>query len=141
MVFLVPFDGSPAAKAALRRAVEHGLALERSVLAVSFVPTGAEFAQRRTWIEPADDFAAEEAAAALERKIDETTDETELVYDETSAGSPVDGIAAAVRQTAQDVGAETLFVGLQNGSAEALETPFGSISASADYDVHIVRGA
>jgi nucleotide-binding universal stress UspA family protein len=140
MVFLVPFDGSPVADAALRRAVEHGRALERKVLAVSFVPTGAEFVERRTWIEPADDFAASEASAALKRKIAEATDETELVYEETGAGSPADGIADALRGTAEDVEADVLFVGLENGTSDALETRFGSISPSAGYDVHIVRG-
>ncbi len=141
MVFVVPFDGSPAAEAALRRAVEHGRALGRHVLAVSYVPTGAEFAERRTWIEPADDFAVEEASASLERKIEEATDETELVYEDATAGSPTDGIADAVRETAMDVDAKVLFVGIANGSEDALETRFGSISTAASYDVHLVRGA
>ena len=141
MVFLVPFDGSPAAEAALGRAVEHGRALGRRVLAVAFVPTGAEFAERRTWIEPDDDFAVESASNALRRKIAEATDETELVYEATSASSPADGIADAVRRTAADVDAEVLFVGLENGSEDALETRFGTISATADYDLHLVRTA
>jgi nucleotide-binding universal stress UspA family protein len=141
MVFVVPFDGSPVAEAALRRAVEHGRALGRDVLAVSYVPTGAEFAERRTWIEPGEDFAVEEASASLQRKIEETTDATELVYEDATAGSPADGIGDAVRETAMDVGARVLFVGIANGSEDALETRFGSISATASYDVHLVRGA
>jgi nucleotide-binding universal stress UspA family protein len=141
MVFVVPFDGSPVAEAALRRAVDHGRALGRDVLAVSYVPTGAEFAERRTWIESDDDFAVEEASASLRRKIEETTDETELVYEDATAGSPADGIGNAVRETATDVGASVLFVGIANGSEDALETRFGSISPTASYDVHLVRGA
>ncbi|MFB6310268.1 MAG: universal stress protein [Salinirussus sp.] len=141
MVFVVPYDGSNAADAALRRAVEHGRAMNRDVLAVAYVPTGAEFAERRTWIQPDDDFAASEATAALDRKIDETTDETELVYEHESAGSPSDGIGEAVRATATEVGASVLFVGIRNGSAELLETRFGSISADAPYDLHLVRGS
>ena len=142
MVFLVPFDGSPASEAALSRAVEHGSALGREVLAVAFVPTGAEFAERRTWIEPSDDFAVEDASAALQRKIDETTDRTELVYDEASAGSPDDGIGDVVRQTAEDVDATVLFVGAGDATVgEGLRTQFGSVAADGSYDVHIVRSA
>jgi nucleotide-binding universal stress UspA family protein len=140
MVFVVPYDRSPVAEAALRRAVEHGRAFDRDVLAVSYVPTGAEFAERRKWIEPADDFAIEGASAALKRKIEEATDETELVYRDATAGSPADGIGEAVRETATDVDASVVFVGIANGSADALETRFGSISTTASYDVHLVRG-
>ncbi len=144
MVFLVPFDGSPAATAALDRAVEHGEAFDRKVVAVSFVPTGTEFAKRRIWVDPGEDFALESARQELERKIDETTDDTELVYDDATAGSPDDGIANEVRQVARDVDATVLFVGASEGASEngeGLVTPFGPISADADYDVHVVRTA
>mgnify|MGYP000536494809 CR=1 FL=1 len=144
MVFLVPYDGSPAAAAALDRAVEHGKALDTRVAAVSFVPTGTEFAKRRIWIDPGEDFALESARQELERKIAETTDETELVYDDATAGSPDDGIANEVKQVARDVDATVLFVGASdasNGDGEGLVTPFGPISANAAYDVHVVRTA
>jgi len=142
MVFLVPFDGSPASEAALRRAVEHGRALEREVVAVAFVPTGSEFAERRKWIEPSDDFAVDDASATLKRKISEATDETELVYDEASAGSPDDGIGDVVRQTAEDVEATVLFVGAGGATVgEGLRTRFGTVASDGSYDVHIVRSA
>jgi nucleotide-binding universal stress UspA family protein len=142
MVFFVPFDGSASADAALRRAVEHGRALDREVVAVSFVPTGSEFAERRKWITPADDFAADEASAALKRKIEETTDETELVYEETSAGSPDDGIGEEVRRAAEDVDASILFVGAGDSSVgDGLRTRFGTVASTGSYDVHIVRSA
>lgn len=144
MVFLVPFDGSPATAAALDRAVQHGEAFDRRVVAVSFVPTGTEFARRRIWIDPDEDFALESARKELERKIDETTDDTELVYDDATAGSPDDGIATEVRQVAREVEATVLFVGASDAAREngdGLVTPFGPISADADYDVHVVRTA
>ena len=142
MVFFVPYDGSASAEAALQRAVEHGRALDRDVVAVSFVPTGSEFAERRKWISPTDDFAAEEASNALKRKIAETTDETELVYDETSAGSPDDGIGDVVRRAAEEVQASVLFVGAGDATVgEGLRTRFGSVAADGSYDVHIVRTA
>lgn len=140
MVFLVPFDGSPVSEAALARAIEHATALDEEVVAVSFVPTGAQYAERRKWIEPGEDFAAESASADLRRKIEEATDDAERTYDESSAHSPEDGITDRIRQVARDVGASVLFVGAsENHSEEGLQTPFGGVAADADYDVHIVR--
>lgn len=142
MVFLVPYDGSSVSEAALSCAVEHGEAMGEEILAVSFVPTGADYAQRRKWIEPDDDFAAESARNALKRKIEEATDDAERNYEGTDAGAPGDGLAERIRDLANEVDASTLFVGTSpEDSSESLQTPFGSVSADADYDIHIVRTA
>jgi nucleotide-binding universal stress UspA family protein len=141
MVFLVPFDGSPVSEAALARAVEHGRALGEGIVAVSFVPTGAEYAERRKWIQPDDEFAAETASAVLRRKIDEATDEAERTYAESGAQSPGD-LADSVRRVARDVGASVLFVGADgHADGSALQTPFGEVGNGGDYDVYIVRTA
>lgn len=140
MVFLVPYDGSRVAKAALDRAVSHGEALDEQVVAVSFVPTGAEYAQRRKWIEPDEDFAADSAREALERKIEEATDTSERRYEEPGASAPHNGLADDIRQVADEVGATVLFVGTSDESADdELETPFGPIAPDGSYDVHLVR--
>lgn len=141
MVFLVPFDGSAVSEAALDRAVEHGKALEEEVVAVSLVPTGAEYAERRKWIRPDEDFAAETASAALRRKIAETTDDAERTFSESGAQSPGDGLSDRIRQIARDVDASVLFVGAGESRDDALWTPFGGVAAEADYDIHIVRTA
>lgn len=140
MVFLVPYDGSAVSEAALTRAVEHGQAMDQQVVAVSLVPTGSAYAERRKWIEPDEEFALDAARNELKRKIEETTDETERNYEGSSATAPNDGVAERIRQVAADVGASVLYVGTrQNGSAEGVETPFGSIAQDGEYDVHIVR--
>ncbi|MEF8783593.1 MAG: universal stress protein [Haloarculaceae archaeon] len=141
MVFLVPFDGSPVSEAALDRAVEHGKALEEDVVAVSLVPTGTEYAERRKWIRPDEDFAAETASAALRRKIAETTDDAERTFSEPGAQSPGDGLSDRIRQIARDVDASVLFVGAGGSRDDSLQTPFGGVAAEADYDIHIVRTA
>jgi hypothetical protein len=141
MVFLVPFDGSPVSEAALWTAVEHGEALGEEVVAVSFVPTGAEYAERRKWIQPDEDFAAETASATLRRKIEETTDRAERTYAESGAQSP-GGLTEHVRRVARDVDASVLFVGAsENAEREGLRTPFGEVDNTGEYDVHIVRTA
>lgn len=140
MVFLVPFDGSSVSEAALTQAVEHGKALDEEIVAVSFVPTGNAYAERRKWIEPDEDFAAETASAQLRRKIEEATDNSERTFEEATAHSPEDGITDRIQQVAQDVDASVLFVGTSgNHSGDRLKTPFGTVTADADCDVYIVR--
>jgi nucleotide-binding universal stress UspA family protein len=141
MVFLVPFDGSSVSEAALARAVEHGRALEKPVVAVSIIPTGDTYAERRKWIQPDEEFAVESASAELRRKIEETTDDAERTFAETGAYSPDDGLTGRVRQIARDVDASVLFVGSGDGTSEAITTPFGDVAAEAEYDIHIVRTA
>ncbi|MFT4950180.1 MAG: nucleotide-binding universal stress UspA family protein [Natronomonas sp.] len=148
MVFLVPYDGSASSEAALARAVEHGAALDEEVVAVSFVPTGDTYAQRRRWVEPDEDFAVEAASADLKRKIEEATDDAERQFSEPGAESPGDGISGQVRRTAVDVGASAVFVGTrtpEDGAADSttgegrMTTPFGSVDVDAPYDLHLVR--
>ena len=140
MVFLVPYDGSNVAEAALDRAVQHGEAFEEDVLAVSFIPTGAGYAERRKWIKPEESFAVESARAELKRKIEEATDDAERNYTDSSASGMQNGVADKVRRIATEVDAATLFVGVSNeGSDGRLETPFGTIAREGKYDVHIVR--
>jgi nucleotide-binding universal stress UspA family protein len=139
MVFLVPFDGSAASEAALARAVEHGQALGEEIVAVSFIPTGTQYAERRKWIQPDDEFPAETASAELRRKIEETTDDAERNFSDSAAYTPDDGLTARVRQVARDVDASVLFVGSDDDSDERLTTPFGEVVGNAEYDIHIVR--
>ena len=137
MVFLVPFDGSGAARAALERAVTYGRELEEDVLAVALVPTGADFAPRRTWIEPAEDFAAESAVHDLRRKIEEATDDAELSFTDATPQSPAGGVSSQVRRIAAEVDASVVFLG---GDGEGnVEVALNGAAAGEDFDVHVVR--
>jgi len=136
MVFLVPYDGSSLARGALERAVEYAGALDRDVVAVSYIPTGNSYAERRQWVDPQENFAIDTATKDLERKIEEATDDTELRYDDVSAHSPAGGFSEEVRQTASDVDASVLFVG---GDDESVVVPVGEATDEV-YDVHVVRG-
>lgn len=135
MVFLVPFDGSSRAHAALDRAVTYGAALDRDVVAVSYVPTGADFAERRRWVDPDEDFAADSVASDLERKIEEATDDAEVRFANESAHSPEGGLSEEVRQTALDVDATVVFVGTADDGQVVVP-----IDGDGDeFDVHVVR--
>lgn len=136
MVFLVPFDGSPLADAALDRAVEYAAALDESVVAVSFIPTGSDYALRRQRVDPTEEFAAETAASDLRRKIEEATDDAELNYDDVSAHSAGE-LSANIEQVARDVDATVVFLGSADG--DDIVVPIGEVATEDAYDVHIVR--
>ncbi|MFC7073908.1 universal stress protein [Halovenus rubra] len=139
MVFLVPYDGSPVSEAALDRAVKHGKALEQDVVAVTFVPTGSEYAERRKWIQPQEDFAIDSARAELKRKIDEMTDEAERNY--LDSGATIEnGVGDHIRRAAHEVEASAVYVGATTESEETEHrTPFGKITTDETYDLHLVR--
>ncbi|MBX0294846.1 universal stress protein [Haloarcula nitratireducens] len=138
MVFLVPFDGSSLAEAALERAVEYAAALDSEVVAVSLVPTGTDYAQRRRQVDPHEDFAAETAASDLRRKIEEATDDAELHYEDVSAYS-ANELSETIRQVARDVGASVVFLG--SADTEDVVVPIEELDDEDAYDVHIVRRA
>ena len=51
MTFVVPFDGSTLARAAMVRSVEFHTVLDERVVAVSVIPEGnARYARERNWI-------------------------------------------------------------------------------------------
>lgn len=135
MVFLVPFDGSRRARTALDRAVTYADALDREVVAVSYVPTGADYAERRCWADPDDDFAADSVASDLRRKIEEATDEAELRYEDESAHSPEGGLSPDVKGTARDVGATVVFVGTADDGQVVVPVD----GDGDEFDVHVVR--
>ncbi|QIO23699.1 universal stress protein [Haloarcula sp. JP-L23] len=136
MVFLVPFDGSSLAEAALDRAVTYAAAMDVDVVAVSLVPTGSDYAQRRLRVDPHEDFAAETAAADLRRKIEEATDDAELNYEDVSAYS-ANSLSETVRQVARDVDATVVFLG--SADTEDVVVPIAELNEEDAYDVHIVR--
>ncbi len=139
MVFLVPYDGSSVSEAALDRAVEHGKALDKDVVAVTFIPTGSEYAERRKWIQPAEEFAIESARAELKRKIEETTDDSERNYLDSGA-SVENGVGDHIRRIAHEVDASTVYVGAVDDEEESeYRTPFGEITTNETYDLHLVR--
>lgn len=136
MVFLVPFDGSPQSEAALDRAVAYGEAMDTDVIAVSLVPTGSDYAQRRRRIDPTEDFAADSAANDLRRKIEEATDDAELRYEDFSA-NPSSELSETIRQVARDVDASVVFLG--SSDTDDVVVPMTDSAASDTFDVHVVR--
>jgi nucleotide-binding universal stress UspA family protein len=142
MTFLVAYDGSPLARAALARAVEFAAPIEASVVVVTAIPKrNATYAREHGWLaadEPFDvDAVVETVASEVARLAPEAAFEHVEVGRRASPGT----VAAEVRRAAERVEADVLFVGSR--AAGTMNPPVSSTGATVasddDYDVVIVR--
>lgn len=147
MVLLVPFDGSPLAEAALRRAAEFSEYIDESVLALSIVPREPEYAIDRGWIDPDEPYDPEAIGDWLGAKVARIAPAAEfrceVPEDVSSMASVTTDVVRTVRQVADEVDASIVFIGSEN--AGRVSTPVSSVGAPVSedprYDVHIVRHA
>ncbi|WP_436923718.1 universal stress protein [Halosimplex amylolyticum] len=146
MTYLVPFDGSVLAEAALERATEFAALTDEEVVALAVVPLEErDFAVERGWIDEGERYDPDEVAAALEvqvkRVAPDATFRCERPEDVSSVASITTDVVRTVRSVAQDVDAAIVFIGSEN--AGRVSTPVSSVGAPVSedprYDVHIVR--
>lgn len=82
MTFVVPFDGSELAEAALVRAVEFATVLDERVVAVSVIPRkNASYARERGWIDPGDTFDLDTVVASLHEDVTAHAPNAEFRYE------------------------------------------------------------
>ena len=148
MTYLVPFDGSLLAEAALARAVEFAAALEEAVVALSVVPVDErDFAVERGWIDDGEAYDPDAVVDRLRSQVAEiapdATFRCERPEDVSSVASVTTDVVRTIRVVAQEVGASIVFIGSEN--AGRVSTPVCSVGAPVSedprYDVHIVRHA
>jgi len=148
MTYLVPFDGSPLAEAALARAAEFASVMDEDVLALAVVPVDErDFAVERGWIEATDEYDADDIVDRLRSQVAEVapaaTFRCERPEDVSSVASVTTDVVRTIRAVAQEVGASVVFIGSEN--AGRVSTPVTSVGAPVSedprYDVHIVRHA
>lgn len=142
MTFVVPFDGSELAQAALVRATEFGVVFEEDVLAVSVIPrNNAAYARAHDWIGRDEAFDLETVVATLHRQVAERCPGADFRHKVVGRHAPAGAVADRVRRVATDEDASMVFV----GSADAGHMVVGisrvgrSIAADSSYDVVIVR--
>jgi nucleotide-binding universal stress UspA family protein len=144
MTFVVPFDGSELARAALVRATRFATALEEDVLAVSVVPEdNASYAQDHGWLEEDESFDVATVVSRLHRQVTEIAPSADYRHKVVGKYASPGQIATRLRQVARDEAASMVFVGSEN--AGRLITSLSSVAervASGDaYDVVLVRHA
>jgi len=148
MTYLVPFDGSALAEAALQRATEFGELTDTEVVALVVIPQDErDFAVERGWIDEGERYDPAEIEAELEAGIrgvaSEATIRCERPEDVSSVASVTTDVVRTIRAVAQEIDAEIVFIGSEN--AGRVSTPVSSVGAPVSedprYDVHIVRHA
>lgn len=142
MTFVVPFDGSDLAEAALGRAIEFAAVLDEPVVAVVVVPTeNRAYARERGWIAEDEPFEPKTVVSRLREQVLEVDPEAafdHVVVDEYATSGT---IASRIRRFARGVDASMVFVGSEN--AGRVVSGIGSVGATVagepTYDVVIVR--
>jgi nucleotide-binding universal stress UspA family protein len=148
MTFLVPYDDSPLARAALRRASEFAAAMDTDVVALTVVPDDPEYAEERGWLTEQTPFSVEAIGERLERRAREIAPNARFRHetidgeDDPVATTTLD-VVREVREVAQEEGVTVLFLGSENAGrvASPLSSVGNPLSEDATYDVHIVRRA
>lgn len=140
MTFIVPFDGTPLARAALARACTYGEALVEEVLAVSVVPDDDLYAMEKGWVDSTDEFEQVAVAGTLEQMVADV--DTDAVFEWRPTSEPsAEAIIEEIETVTASVQPAAVFLGSEN--AGQIVTPLssvgGGVAADEDYDVHIVR--
>jgi nucleotide-binding universal stress UspA family protein len=148
VTYLVPFDGSPLAEAALARATEFGSVMDEDVLALAVVPVDEpDFAVERGWIDAPEEYDPDDVVDRLRSQVADVAPTAafrcERPEDVSSVASVTTDVVRTIRIVAQEVGATIVFIGSEN--AGRVSTPVSSVGAPVSedprYDVHIVRHA
>lgn len=142
MTFVVPFDGSELAEAALIRAVEYGNVLNEGTVVVSIIPERKRYAQEKGWIDEDDEFDIDSVIEDLRRRIKFLAPEATFEYKRIREYPPAREIANHINQIiTEEHNPSVVFLGSEN--VGSVVTPLTSIAANIAtevmYDVHIVR--
>jgi nucleotide-binding universal stress UspA family protein len=141
MTYVVAFDNSPLAKAALDRAVAFACATEDEVVAVTAIPKDPGIARERGWLGGNESFSVDRVTTNLTGVVDEFDPEVRFEHRVVDKYAPRGRISRAVRELAVENDASVVFIGSDNaGRMVGGITSIGqTVSADDRYDVHIVR--
>ena len=144
MTFVVPFDGSDLAEAALVRAVEFGTVLDERVLAVSVVPKeNTEYARRKGWLEPNEHYDRTKIVSRLHEQVTDLAPSADFTHELVDRFATSGTIAIRLRKVAKQADASLVFIGSASAGnlVSSLTSVGGSVASDPGYDVVIVRDA
>lgn len=142
VTYLVAYDGSPLADAALERAAAHADALGEDVVVASVLPADEALAGEYGWSDDGeydpDTVAADLRAAALATAPDATVRIERI--------GPYAGrtrIARTIHDLADEHEADVVFVGSDDAGrvVEPVSSVGGAVATGTDYDVYVVRSS
>jgi nucleotide-binding universal stress UspA family protein len=142
MTFVVPFDGSSLAEAALVRASEFGDVLDERVVAAVVIPEGnAEYARERGWLDDDESYDTKTIASRLHEQVTGLVPEADFRHVVVDTYAPSGTIAKRICTVAEQEDASMVFVGSENAGhvVTSVSSVGDAISNRAEYDVVIVR--
>lgn len=142
MTFLVPYDGTYLAEAALTRASEYADALDEDVTVVTVIPDEKAYATQKGWYHEREDgeFSIQYIAGKLHSEISGIAPRAAFRYEKSNL-STTSTIADRVQEVAEEILPSVVFVGTDNVGeiAQPLTSVAGGVAEDTEYDVHIVR--
>ncbi len=148
MTVLAPFDGSPLAETALKRAATFGDSWDEQVVALTVIPEDPSFAVERGWIDAESEFDLDALREQFAERVYEIAPEASFrceIPDDSDVltATAFDDVTRTVRHVAAELDVSVIFIGTENaGRISSPVTSVGSpLSKDPQYDVHIVRHA
>lgn len=141
MTFVIPFDGSKLAEAALVRAVEYSTALEEDVTAVTVVPERKRYAREKGWIGEDEPFDVDAVVERLRDQVRDLAPDASFVSERIREFPPEERLATRIERLVLDCDPSVVFLGSDN--VGRVVTPLTSVGVhladEESYDVFIVR--
>jgi len=141
MTFVVPFDGSNLAEAALVRAVEYGIALDEEIAAVVVVPERKRYAREKGWISEDEPYDVDAVVAGLREQVRTLAPSAAFEFERLREFPPETELADHIERLIRDHDPSVVFLGSDN--VGRVVTPLTSVgvhvAAEESYDVFIVR--
>ncbi|MBZ6497063.1 universal stress protein [Natrinema longum] len=141
MSFVVPFDGSELAEAALVRAVEYGGALDEDITTVTVLPERKRYAREKGWIDADEAYDVDAVVEQLREQVRSLAPSATFEYERIREFPPEAKIAGYIERLALEHDPSVVFLGSEN--VGRVVTPLTSvgvhIAAEEAYDVFIVR--
>ncbi|OAQ52601.1 universal stress protein [Natrinema mahii] len=141
MTFVVPFDGSELAEAALVRAVEYDAALEEGIAAVVVVPERKGYAREKGWIDEDEPYDVDAVVERLRERVRTLAPSATFECERIREFPPEARLAGHIERLIRNHDPSVVFLGSDN--VGRVVTPLTSVgvhvAADESYDVFIVR--
>jgi nucleotide-binding universal stress UspA family protein len=142
MTFVVPFDGSPLAQAALSRAVAFASVADEPVVAVTVVPIdNAAYARDRGWLSADEPFDRETVVGRLRGRVADLAPDATFRATFVDRDAPSGTISTRIRRVLGEEDASMVFVGSDNAGrvAASVASVGDRVGGAPGYDAVIVR--
>lgn len=140
MPYLIAYDGSPLAEAALRRGVDFAEADDEPLVVATVVPTDEPLAATYDLLEDGD-YDPEAAAERLRREARAIAPDCDFRARRVDPYAGKGRIATEIGHVIRNVEADLVVVGSENAGrvVEPVASVGSSVASGTDYDVLIVR--